>query len=123
MTPMLSRARVRGWMLFGTERRRQIRQASRVGAVGLEMAIATLIGALGGGWLDERFSTRPWLTTVGLVLGIAAGFRGLVRTVTEHERRMRRERAAEECSGRAPDAAQGKKQPSGRRARDENPDR
>lgn len=77
-------------MLYGPERRKQIRQASRVGAVGLEMAIATLIGALGGGWLDERFHTRPWLTTVGLVLGVAAGFRGLFRAVSEHQRRMKR---------------------------------
>lgn len=110
-------------MLFGTERRRQIRQASRIGAVGLEMAIATLIGALGGGWLDERFSTRPWLTTAGLVLGIAAGFRGLFRVVSEHERRMKAERAKEEQQGRAPDAAQGKKQPSGPTAAEQNPDR
>ena len=99
-------------MRFGPERREQIRQASRVGAVGLEMAIATLIGALGGGWLDARFSTRPWLTTVGLVLGIAAGFRGLFRVVSQHEQRMKREREQSAPRGRAPDAAQGKKRPN-----------
>lgn len=98
-------------MLFGPERRKQIRQAGRVGAVGLEMAIATLIGAFGGGWLDERFHTRPWLTTIGLVLGIAAGFRGLFRVVVEHERRMKKARADGERRGRAPEPAQGKKGP------------
>lgn len=76
---MLDGARLRaGTMtLFGPEQRKQLRQAQRVGAVGLEMVVATLVGYFGGRWLDGRFETTPYLTYVGLALGIAAGFKGL----------------------------------------------
>lgn len=100
-------------MLFGPGRRKQFLEASGIGAVGLEMAIATLLGAFGGSWLDERFATRPWLTTVGLIFGIAAGFRGLYRVVVRHERRMKAQREKEMAAGRALPPARAKKGPDG----------
>jgi F0F1-type ATP synthase assembly protein I len=77
-------------MLFrGPEQRKQLRQAQRVASVGLELAIAVVIGTLGGSWLDQRLGTRPWLALVGMLLGVAAGFRGVLRVVREHERNMK----------------------------------
>jgi len=79
-------------MLFrGPEQRKQLRQAQRVASVGLEMAIAVVIGTLGGSWLDQRLGTRPWLALLGILFGVAAGFRGVLRVVRDHERRMKRQ--------------------------------
>jgi ATP synthase protein I len=64
--------------IFGPEQREQLKIAGRVGAVGIEMAVATLLGYWGGGWLDGKLETAPTLTLVGVVLGILAGFKGLI---------------------------------------------
>ena len=55
------------------------------------MAIAVVIGTLGGSWLDQRLGTRPWLALLGILFGVAAGFRGVLRVVHEHERRMKKQ--------------------------------
>ncbi len=41
--------------------------------------MAPVLGWLGGHWLDGRFHTAPWIAMAGLLLGIVAGFRELVR--------------------------------------------
>jgi len=50
-------------------------------SVGFTLVVATLLGYLGGNWLDGRFGTQPWLGVVGLLLGAAAGFVQLFRIV------------------------------------------
>jgi ATP synthase protein I len=60
-------------------------QFARLGAVGIELALSTVIGMLGGRWLDDKLSTAPWLTILGLVLGVVAGFRSLVRAARKHQ--------------------------------------
>jgi hypothetical protein len=40
-------------------------------SVGLEMAVATVLGWGIGTWLDNRFDTGPWLMLLFLLLGIA----------------------------------------------------
>ncbi|UJR80089.1 F0F1 ATP synthase subunit [Sandaracinus amylolyticus] len=62
---------------MGPEQRKQLKTAGRVGSVGLELVIATMLGYFGGTWLDGKFGTSPILTYVGLALGIFAGFKGL----------------------------------------------
>ena len=58
-------------------------------SVGIEMAVATVIGWGAGYWLDGKFETGPWLMLVGLMLGVAAGFYGLIRTARQvNERTM-----------------------------------
>jgi ATP synthase protein I len=52
----------------------------RLASVGIEFAVSVLIGLLGGRWVDGKLGTEPWLMIVGLLLGVAAGFRGLYRT-------------------------------------------
>ena len=62
--------------LIGPEGRRQLQLAARFLTAGLELAIAIVIGYLGGRWLDGRFGTS-YLAYIGLLLGIIAGFRNL----------------------------------------------
>ena len=50
--------------------------------VGVEMMVATLIGAAMGYALDKYLGTRPWLLLVGVLLGGAAGCLTVYRTVT-----------------------------------------
>lgn len=49
-------------------------------AVGIEMAVCVLMGWAGGYLADRELGTDPYLMLVGLLLGVTAGFRALVRT-------------------------------------------
>ena len=57
------------------------KSALRYSALGLEMGISAAIGYGAGWWLDKKFGTKPYLTLVMILLGIAAGFLSLYRTV------------------------------------------
>lgn len=46
---------------------------------GITTLAAMLLGYFGGGWLDRRLGTTPWFALVGLLLGVVAGFRILLR--------------------------------------------
>jgi F0F1-type ATP synthase assembly protein I len=70
----------------GSVRGKQLRQFVRVGAIGIELALSTVIGILGGRWLDSKLSTAPWLTILGLILGVVAGFRSLIRAARQNAR-------------------------------------
>ena len=59
---------------------RRLNALTRVASVGIELALSTVIGLLGGRWLDGKLHSDPWLMLVGLVLGLVAGFRSLIRT-------------------------------------------
>ena len=61
-------------------------------AAGLELGISVAIGALFGAWLDGKAGTAPWLLIVFLILGVIAGFRGVLRAVARAERADRAER-------------------------------
>jgi ATP synthase protein I len=57
----------------------------KVGTVatgGVEFAAAILLGVFAGQWLDRRIGTTPWFVILGVVLGAAAGFYNLYRTLT-----------------------------------------
>ena len=55
-------------------------------SIGLTLVISTVIGLAGGYYLDRWLGTTPWLLLIGLVLGIAAGFVNLFRSVGRAER-------------------------------------
>ncbi len=74
--------------LFDPEHRREYGRGQRLALVGTELAIATLIGLFGGHWLDDKLGTRPWLTILGLVFGIAAGFNSLIRVARREQARL-----------------------------------
>jgi len=60
------------------------RSALVVASVGIELAVAIVVGYLVGDWLDARLDTAPVLTYVLLACGAAAGFRGVWRTARRH---------------------------------------
>jgi len=72
--------------VFGPKDGKQLKSFARVGALGIELALSTVIGLLLGRWLDGKFGTEPWLTLVGLVFGVIAGFRSLIETARKASR-------------------------------------
>jgi ATP synthase protein I len=73
--------------VLGPDSRKQLKAFARVGAVGIELALSTVAGLLGGRWLDAKFSTAPVLTLIGLLLGVIAGFRSLYQTARTQSRK------------------------------------
>ncbi len=62
----------------GASKSRAFFRAAQLASLGLEMGIAVAIGGGFGWWLDSRLHTKPWLMLVFLLLGIAAGFKGVI---------------------------------------------
>jgi ATP synthase protein I len=56
-----------------------LQAASKYSYLGIFFGIAIVIGYFSGRWLDGRYHTAPWLSLIGLGIGIAAGFRELIR--------------------------------------------
>lgn len=46
-------------------------------ALSVQLIAAIMVGFLLGHWLDGMFHTSPWLTVIGVFVGIVAGFWGL----------------------------------------------
>jgi F0F1-type ATP synthase assembly protein I len=61
----------------------------RFSSLGIEMAVATFIGWGIGYWLDLQLGTEPWLMLVFLLLGVAAGFMGVLRAAKEAQEIIR----------------------------------
>jgi ATP synthase protein I len=57
-------------------------------SIGLTLVLATVIGLGAGYYADRWLGTKPWLTLLGLGLGIAAGFVNLFRSVKRAEREL-----------------------------------
>jgi ATP synthase protein I len=58
---------------------RDLKAVGGYGTVGLEIVVGMLLGVFGGQWLDARWGTSPAMVIVGMVLGLGAGVRALVR--------------------------------------------
>lgn len=52
--------------------------------VGTVLVACVVAGFLLGSYLDRKLGTSPWLTVVGVLLGTAAGFVELFRTVSRN---------------------------------------
>lgn len=57
------------------------RLAGQYSALGIEMAVAVSVGTLGGSWLDEKLGTEPYLLVLGLVVGVGAAAKAVLRVV------------------------------------------
>lgn len=79
---------------------------SRIFVVGLEMVLP----GLGGGWLDDRWGTKPLLTLVGFGLGIAGGLAHLLLMTSADSRRQKsahgRESRGQDSAGEPPEDAE-----------------
>jgi F0F1-type ATP synthase assembly protein I len=56
--------------------------------LGLQLAASVVAFFFLGRWLDEKFSTGPWLMIIGAVLGIAGALISFIRKVTELGRKQ-----------------------------------
>jgi len=72
------------------EKRKFYRQFARFGAIGLEMGLSVAIGLAMGYSLDRYFQTKPWLTVIFLLLGVAAAFRRLASLAKEIDKGERK---------------------------------
>ncbi len=63
------------------ETRRAFRELAFYSSLGFAVALSIFIGLAIGVYLDRRWSTQPWLTLIGLGLGIVAGFRNIALAI------------------------------------------
>ena len=54
---------------------------TRLAGVGTQLVVSTLLGFALGRWLDGKLGTRPVLTIIFVLLGLAAGYLNAYRTV------------------------------------------
>ena len=55
------------------------------GSLGMTMVISTVGGYFLGYWLDKKLGTSPYLSLIGLFLGISAGFYQLYKIAKRTE--------------------------------------
>ena len=75
--------------MAGDEEPSSWKALAELSTVGITLVLATVIGLAAGYWADRWLGTSPWLTMLGLGLGIAAGFVSLFRSVKAAERKMK----------------------------------
>ncbi len=68
--------------------------ASRLSYLGIFFGVAAAIGYFAGHWADDRFHTTPWLSMVGLMVGIAAGFKELWRVTKQLRKEQEQDTAS-----------------------------
>jgi ATP synthase protein I len=59
-----------------------IRQLAQAGSVGLMLVVCIFVGVGLGVLLDHWLGSRPWLTLLGLLVGIVAGFINVFRMIS-----------------------------------------
>ncbi len=57
---------------------------------GWNLLISIIVLGFFGRWLDGKLGTEPWLLIVGILLGIAVGFKGLFVQLLKPESDRRR---------------------------------
>lgn len=65
------------------ETRLAIRELAYYSSLGFSVSFSIFIGLFAGVYLDRRFSISPWLTLIGLGLGIAAAFKNIALAVNK----------------------------------------
>ena len=66
--------------------------AASAGAVGIEIAVAIVIGYFGGQYLDRKLGVAPWLTWVGFAAGVGAGIKALIRVVRNYNKSLEKDK-------------------------------
>jgi F0F1-type ATP synthase assembly protein I len=73
--------------LIDPEVKQMWRIAGLTGAVGIEVAVAIAIGYFAGQWLDRKFGTAPWISTIGFAAGVGAAIKALVRVTRDYQKK------------------------------------
>jgi ATP synthase protein I len=47
-------------------------------SIGISFVVSIVIGTYAGYWLDRKFDTKPVLTIILMLCGVAAGFRNMI---------------------------------------------
>ena len=68
------------------ERFKSIKELAYYSSLGLSVSLSIFIGLFLGVWLDKKFGTIPYLTLIGLGMGIVAGFRNLIRAMNKSKK-------------------------------------
>ena len=48
-------------------------------SIGITLFVTLGLCVLGGMWLDRYFDTNPWLTVVGIILGVVSSFSSIYK--------------------------------------------
>jgi len=75
----------------------------RLSSIGIEMGVAVFVGWLMGHYLDKWLHTDPWFMIVFALLGIVAGFKGMISAAREATADAKRRAAADATDTSAPD--------------------
>lgn len=64
-------------------------------SIGIEIAVAVTIGAVGGYWLERNVTHwSPWTTLLGIAAGLGAAVKAVLRTARNYKRELRRDAEA-----------------------------
>ena len=55
----------------------------QISSLGMEFAVAEILGAGIGFWLDRKWGTTPWFLLIGVASGFALGFYIICRAAKE----------------------------------------
>ena len=67
------------------------RSAAMAGALGIEITLCFVIGGGGGYFLDRKFNTH-WIMYLGLLFGLGAAIKGVMRVVNAYKREVESDR-------------------------------
>jgi len=82
------------------DRRALFRELGKYSALGLELAIAVVLGLAIGYYLDKWLGTGPWMTVVWIGIGFAAGVRSLYRAALRSGKDLENEEEAKRKPGK-----------------------
>ncbi len=94
--------------LPGRDEERGMLPIWRVSSIGIEMGVAVAVGWGIGWWLDGRFGTAPWFMIGFLLVGVAAGFKGMfaaAREMRQRDQALERQSAAKAALQNHPNTA------------------
>jgi F0F1-type ATP synthase assembly protein I len=60
--------------------------ASRFSYVGIFFGVSIVIGFAAGRYIERHWGGAPWVSLAGVLVGVAAGFRELVRVARAYAR-------------------------------------
>lgn len=61
----------------------------QISSLGMEFAVAEILGAGLGFWLDRKWGTTPWFLLIGVASGFALGFYIICRAAKEMEKQTK----------------------------------